>query len=487
MILVELVVAALALAPQQGAVAIEIETIDGDTYCSVRAQGAPIDDVMRELASKLGRELTGFERIEEPQRVTVELESRPLAQAVRTMLGAAGLRGRVGWQHIEVASDLPPFPQRAELFAAAELAYVRVLMEHPDSPDCPKARLALGEMKDLEGNRVNAIGHYELLIESYPASELVPEALARLCRDLVAEERWEEVRVRATELANRKESHPYHAQARRDLALSLAHLGDWRQALFVLRALDTAYETSDLLERSERLFVRARALVGAGDSAEALRCLDRIDALGVHAFGQIDSMELRARALDQAGRPLDAALAWLHFAAQADPSQRRTALVRAAELALKGEGDELSVVFLHAQAEALGLGDDLVPYLARARARLGLGLASVQPVVASPTARLREAERLLGRGLPAHARDAFQAVFLEQRALPPDQRVQLARGYATALETLSATGAAIDVLREVVATLEDPRDRAGLYVLAAEIHERDGRFDAAIDAYGGRL
>lgn len=464
---------------------VRVREQDGDTLCSVRASDASVRALVQDLGAQLGRRVSGFEELRDLPRVTAQLEDRPPTQALRYILGAAGLRARITAGEIVVERELAPFPTTAELDEAAEAAFLAALVRFPDHAEGASARMVLGELEEQRGRLERAAQHFDHLAEAYPESERVPEALWRSGQALTRALAYSEARTRFSQLANLRRPHPFHAGARLELARCLAQLGDARQALFVLEALDRAYPAETEAARAERLMVRARAEVGSGAHLAALRSLERACALVPPLLVSLEAMELRARALELAGRPADAAVAWIAFSRDERTPNVRRALKEAARLALEAEGQELAVIFVHGLAEQHGFGDELLGELAQARGRLGLGAESLAEV--TPLERLQRGELLLADGIFDAARTVLGGALPQALELDTWQRGRLAGALASARVACGDVEGGLDVLRRLVPTLESAEQRRGLYVLAGELLESVGLFEQAVDAYGGKL
>lgn len=464
---------------------VRVREVDGDVLCSVRAHDASVRGIIEDLARQLDRRVVGFEDLRDLPRVTVQLEDRPVAQTLRYVLGAAGLGARMTRDEIAVGKEHSPFPTLDELRDAAETAYLAALVRFPDHADGAQARLALGELEEERGRHERAAQHFGHLVEGYPESELVPEALWRAGTALLRTLAYSEARARFLELADMRRPHAYHAAARLELARCLTHLGDERQALFVLQALESAYPTESDVEHADRLMVRARAEVGNGAHVAALRTLEEAAILEPSLLVSLDAMELRARALERSGKPADAAIAWIAFSQDERTPNKRRALKEAARLALAAEGQELAVIFVHGLAEKHGFGDELLGELGQARGRLGLGAVSLSQV--TPLELLQRGELLLADGVVDAARTSLESALEGVAQLDSHERGRLAGALARARFAGDDVDGALEVLRRIVPMLESREQRRELYILAGEELEAALRFDAAVAAYGGVL
>jgi len=482
----------LALLPQQNRVLVDVVVENQDVYCDIQARDYPVHKVMERLCEELGgRELRGFEDVEDSPSVTVYLKHRPLSQAVDYVLGSVGMTGQVTTSAIHVQNALPPFPDENDTREAARLAFLRALRYFPESAEAPRARMELARIALEQGRPQLAVDHYQLLLEDYPESSLADEARMRAGRLLVELRDWAGAEPLFLEIANREirpgdtELQPLIGEARREYARCALMRGQARQALFMLRGLESAVPPVDREDRAMRLYLLARAELGVGNSDQCLRYLDQAQRVGRGVIDEFEGMDVRARAMEVAGHPIEAAMAWLHFSRDQSPAVEREALLRAAKLAIGIEGEELAVLFLYRQAEEDGLGEALLPFANEARTRLGLDAETY--VGGTPTIRLNRAVQLADAGLADEALALLEGIEPEVWTLPADERRRFALAYAPLLEVGKSVDSAITVLRDVARTLDSIENRKPLYLLAGEIYERHGRFDEAAAAYGGQL
>lgn len=480
-----------AFAAPQADSTIELIERDGDQYCNVQAKDVQVHVLMAKLGRELEREVVGFEDVESSPRINVFLRERPIEQAVSYILGSAGLSSKISARRITVGGELPPFPAKEDALRAAEVAFMTTLRRFPNSEDAPLARLELAEIAIDQGRTATAVDHYELLIESYPDHASVQDARMLAGELLVDLAEWTQALPHFEAIANIKlddkspaELLPVVAIARRELARCILMRGEPRRAQFMLQGLEHSLPPEDDRDRAERWLLQSRALIELGQSDQALLFLDRAMRLGQGIVSEFEGMDLRARCMDLSGKPVEASLAWLHWSRTQEIDNKRKALVRAAELALTVEGEELAVIFLHKYATDEGCGDALDPYYNEARSRLGLEAVSFEN--STPSTRLDRGEQLVVSGSEVQAANLFKILRRDFWTLPAEDRLRYGLAYAPLLEDESVD-AALEFLREVVRTLESVENRSRLYLLAAEICERHGRFDEAADAYGGKL
>jgi hypothetical protein len=237
-------------------------------------------------------------------------------------------------------------------------------------------------------------------------------------------------------------------------------------------------------DAQDRLYIRARALVGARRFHHALDALDEADLTERTAVEELDSFEIRALALEGIGRDADASRAWLAFAQRAIGSEREEGLRRAAELAL-GAGDELSVLFI--EQLATKLGEDGVVEASAREARQRLDLEDTDLVGASALERLDRAERLLAGGLGDEAHDLLESIHAQSTRFSEVDATRFLLAFGRTLGERAGVDAALEMLREGIGSIQDAERRRSIYLLAAELLEAEERFDDAIEAYKGRL
>lgn|GEM_PF-1551208 len=480
------------LAGAQKSVIIDHVVEDGDVYFDIEARDYPVRGLMESLCREAGLGLVGFEDVDDSPPVTVYLRHRPLHVVVEYVLGAAGLSGTLGADRLEVTALKPPFPDRERCLQAAEIGYLTALQRFPDGSEALEARERLAEIAVDRGQPEKAARHYELLAEALVDRQAQLAAHMQAGLLLVELEDWERAMPHFQLIGNTQldkgtslDEVELVALARRELARCILMRGESRRALYMLEGLGQVVEPLSPEDAAQRLMLFARAKIGLGEYEEALEDLDRIARGKRQYIDELEGMDLRARALEASGHPVEAAVAWLHFSRGKSKEVQREAFVRAAEVALSAEGEELGVMFLHRQAQAVGLGDALQPYLNEARSRLGLDATTFTG--GTPSQRLRLAQRLASTGASEQALRKLQSLERDFRALPASQRLAYAKTYAPLLESQESVGAAVAVLREVVMTLESVENRTQLYLLAGEIYERNNQFAAAAAAYGGEL
>ena len=215
------------LAPESGA-RVEVRDLEGLPLLSIEAREVPIRSLLPVIAAKLHVDLTGVDYLVRNPTVNVFLHERPYDDAIRWTLGSVGLRADVNRSRIHVYEDVPPYPDAAALFQEADRRYLQALRDHPEWPLADRAEMSRARINEELGPDFfgAAALAYETLIDSYPTSDLVPEASLRLARMLDRLGRWEQAVVAYETLASLPVPHPYHVTARLELALSLCHAGE---------------------------------------------------------------------------------------------------------------------------------------------------------------------------------------------------------------------------------------------------------------------
>lgn len=473
---------ATSMAP--GSFDLRMREVDGDVLCSVQAKNVSVQAVIEEIAQRTARTLTGFEGRGTLEAISVHIEERPLQYAVATSLGATGLRARITSTSIDVYPDLGTRATPEELDDQTEVAYLRALKAFPDDTAASRAEFALAEIQERRGNDAAALSHFEAVARRTADAEFIPDALMRAGVILERMGDWREAARPFSALANLAEPHPHQARARLEIARCMTYTGDARQALFMLDALEQVFPAADAHERQARLYVRARALNGTEQHADALRTLAEAESLGSDATQNASAMEMRAEALEHFARPAEAARAWLSFSEAARGADRRRALANAARLALDAD-DWIAVLMIEKYARGSGAEGDIAEFARSARANLGLDGNGGLPT--SPEESLMRAEELLSARAFRSAVQTCEALYRTRELLDEALFTRLASVYARALDADRGVGEAIDVLRAAVRSMKDVENRKRMYVLAAELYESHELFDEAIAAYGGNL
>lgn len=482
-----LLCAAALWAPAQLAstLSVEVRDVDGELRCDLAAAQMPLEEVLGELARRLDLRLEGLTDERRDVRVSVRLRDRSVEDALELVLGSVGLAWERRSDALLVRSASADALEPEDMRRIALASYLRTAKRFPRHPVAPRVAFGQGRVEEARGNSGAAIDHYVGLSEAYPESELVPEALLRAGALLVEQRQWHEAELLLAELLRLKPTADLDRGARLLMVRCMAFLDDPQRTVYALDALDSLHPPSEPEDLQERLYLRARAALGLRRPEEALALLGQADELGLDDDGErAESLELRARILEASGAPGEAARSWLALAEVAPEPERPDAWRSAARLALEA-GDELGALLVCEHARAAGAGD-AVGEQARA-ARLGLGLDARWQGSTAWQQRLARAERLLDAGQTAEADGLLAELHPAPSAAEPAVVRRLALAYARTRAALGSVDAALEVLREALARLEDPEARRSLYLLAGELLEDDGRWNAAVEAYRGRL
>lgn len=489
MLLLPLLLGPTVPTPQAGGVQLSIEHIDGDDWCTLRAEGEPLDQLLHRLADELEVELEGLEGARRPVLVTVDLVRRPVDQVLEIVCGTAGMTHSMRAGVLAVRPDDLHTLTSEELFDRAATSYLKAATRYPDHSFAPACRLDQGRVAEARGLPGAALDHYSTVVERYPMASAVPDALQAAGRLLEGQGRWAEANQRYRDLANHPAAETYHAVARLGVARCTIELGDPETAHHLLSALEIDRPARTPEERAERDLTRAHALVGMGRHDEGLRVLDGVEA-SFDPGQRTRSLRIRAQALHGTGLLADAAGTWLAYGravALDNPSERTVALHQSARLSLEA-GDEVATLFVCREADSLGLTLEFDEYRRRAYERLGF---ETVPAVATNDAetRIAAAEENIAQGEYGRAADALDDLMEARRALDPDLHVRLAVSWAQCLDYTEGVDRAALWLREVRSSFTAPADferRARLDITAAELFEKHELLDRAIEAYRGR-
>jgi hypothetical protein len=473
---------------------------DGELLLSVEARDVSAEALVGLVASRLRiGHVEGFEEVDGHPRVSAHLVERPAHQALRWILGSVGLVAVVGEDTITVSLDVGPSPDGKAMLRKAGTRYFDALRRFPDYPLADRAQMARAKIAEHLGQEQwgAAVLAYDHLIDEYPLSDFVPEAVLRAARLHAQLGNWDQAILRYEKLSKHTDRHPYHAVARAELAEALCRRGEEQterslavamgeKAVYVLDALDSNYSTQDEVQRYERLLVRARATALAGHSIRALQALDA--AARYAPAGEKDPrvLELRARAFARAGEHGAASSAWLAWAEAVGAPAHEDGYQRAARAALES-GEEIAVLMICARADELGFGESLAGAEAEARTHLGLPVTGIQGLDAAIN--LSRGEAHLSERRWDAAREVLRGVYRDRAQLTPDEYVRLAEAYARTLHRLGHEEAAVDVVRVLLRDLAKEGQRRQLYLLAADLYEnrQNPRFDLAVEALKGRL
>ncbi len=483
---------------QPGRFTVEVHDLGNDPTVTVRAEEAPALDIIRGIAEKLDLVVVGADQISGNRPVDAFLVRRPTRDAIRWILGSAGMRARVTATEIRIREDVPAIPTREELLVNAVLGFERVLRSNADQVDAPRLEMWLGDAQEKLGPAfyAQAVAAFIRIADEYPTSDLVPDALLRAGRLLSAQGRWADAALRFSQLADMDATvHTYRPTALLELARALCHVGEGLndpsamreqavKAIATLDVLDRNHPTRENHVRRTRLLVRALAQTLDADPMHAMQSLDLAQSYSPMADRDPEVNAIRPLAFSRAGRHGDASTAWLRYAENLTGDERAEVLRNAALEALDGD-HELAVLFIHRMAQNEGHGDSLVDLKNVAEMRLELGGEVVTHFDLDQE--LTRALDLLDHRQFGQAVNALGRLFVQRERLEPAQRLEMILAYATALEGHDMRATSFDVLRRAVTEFKIEANRRQLYRLAADIHERAGHWNEAIEALKGNL
>jgi tetratricopeptide (TPR) repeat protein len=486
----------LALVAQPGDVQVKIETIEGSARCTVRAeQESPqviFGALMREARPLPGVGsllVVGADRIPAEPLLDLTLTERPFGEVLGIVMGSVGLRLEHGAGTLTIHPEANPEASNSELLERSRRSLISTLNKLPNTDISPRVLFSLARVEEKLGELDASQGHFRQLAEQYPASDLVPRALAKASTILQREGQWGEAKQVLSELCNLPYAHEYYPFGLLELARCHAQLSEGREGMRVLDALDAiwglAKTEATRADRAERLFVRAACLYEAGDPGQVLVLLDNCNDLGHRGDLDPQVFPLRAKALEAVGRPADAAVAWLaRSRSTTDEHVQGQSLREAARLALAAD-DQLAMDLIYARGVELGVEDSLRGLRFEARARLGLTTDGMNPESAAGLLLLGRTR--LEAGDAEGALSALVQAKSHREELKGSDFLDLNILLGHAAHQVLGVDEAVAEMREGLSLLSRRGDRAQIYLLAAEFYEAAGRYDDAIDAYGGRL
>ena len=486
----------LALTTQVGEVRVNIEANEGEALCSVHAEQATpqviFGALMREaraLPSIDSMPVVGADFVPTEPLLDVVITDRPFSEALDIVMGCVGLRSEHRAGTLTITKEFKEAASGEELLESARRSLVNTFTAHPNTDLSARILHTLARVEEKLGAADAASGHLRQIAEDFPNSDLVPAALSHAGHLLQEAGNWGEAKQVLGQLCNLPYAHDLYPNGLLELARCHAQLGEGHEGLRVLDALDAIWPLEKLdetlVERAERLFVRAACLHEAGDPGQTLVLLDQCNGLGHRGDLDPQVFPLRARALEAVGRPVDAALAWLARSRSAESQALQgEALTEAARLALVAD-DQLVLDLIYKHGEEIGVEDSLEGLLFEAHARLGISTGEMEPN--TPVGFILLGRMHLDSGEPEQA----LAPLLEARA----HREELAQADLLDMNILLGRAAheahgvdsAVAEMREGLSMLSRRGDRTQIYLLAAELYEGVGRYDDAIAAYQGQL
>lgn len=464
---------------------VEAAELDGEWRCSIYARHADLRSLLTDLGGRCGVTLEGLDELPAGARVVVDLRDRSVHQALEAVLGSVGRRALVRTNTWTITPSLRAPAPVEDLRAQAMGAYLATLRDFPGHPAGADALLHQAEIETKRGNLAAAYVVLDGLVERFPDSEHVPEALFRSARALIARRDWEQAASRLADLLRVPGSEDYEVPARVDLARCMAWLGELDRALTMLDALDSIAVPADVRDEQRRLFVRARVHTLSRAFGQASALLDRATRASIPDEMLNEYLELRARTHEGLGEITQAARCWLALSDTSAGDERARALEHAARLALES-GDEVSVLMIHALAEESDDSAQTSAPAAQARRRLALDGDDARPGE-SLELELARAEDLVTEGLLGGALELLGALDAEQEGLDQDQLARFALAYGHALAGAAHVDDALALFRSVLPRLQAEEHRRDVYLLAAELLDGAGRLDDAIEALQGRL
>jgi tetratricopeptide (TPR) repeat protein len=457
------------------------EVVEGEILCSVQAVRVPAVRLVRSLAKELGQELEGVELLSPTSVVSVDMERRPVRQVWEFMVGSLGLRADVRSHVVSLRTEAADVATSDAMLEEASRRFIGLQRDYPDHPLVAEALFQRGWVEERRGVSAAAWTSYELLVEHFPESERVPQALLRAGLAFSAAGEWERGAARLSELLRREDQAEMEAPARAALARCLAHLGRSETALAMLDALDTSLPAVSGADQQDRQYARARALVGLRRWKEAIAALDLADARPPTSHQEHEALELRALALEGMADWSGASRNWLLLSKRLEGNERTIALRHAARLAFAA-GDDLAVLFM---ADMAKHDSEVGEFGRQAGERLGWERSA--PTSESVQQRLDRAERALAGGTELEAHALLTSIHPMRGTLTPDELRRFALMYAPALAQRDGLDGAIELLREAARATPSGEDRRIMYLLAGELLERGDRLEQAIAAYEGRL
>ena len=469
--------------PRTPEVFVELKTVNDELVCTVHTSRASAAEILTEIASKSSRELIGLDTSTPGDAIPVWLDERPLSYVVHTVAASAGWRVNVRNSRIELRCMPESEDPQVNLEQLCRSSYERAVQSHPDHPLAAEAELVLGAIRERNGDLRVAEGHYKRVIARKDNPKETPEALLR--SGLIEEklDNWKEAAELFRTLANLPQEHPYRVRARLEIARCLAQSGDPRAALFTLDALELVFPAKSTSDRQARMYVRARALLGAKRESEAIQTLRDADALGHSEEWDTDAMELRAEALAFSGRNAEAGRAWLAYAEKAVGDEKLRGWVNAAEQAREA-GDTLAVLCVLRMAKGTRAETRIAGIAEEARKELGLS-GNDDPALGGDL--LAQAEALIDQQKTARALTLLEPLYQRREERPADARLELVVLYARALAAEKDVDAGVAELRRNLDAFPDAPARKRLCSAAGEIFEAAERYDEAYRAFGGQL
>ncbi len=473
-----------------------VEGLPGAENLTITANEAEFDAVITQIARASQREVKGLDVLSRHPRVTIDLAGMDLRDSLRWIGGSVGMRITLSASVIEVAEDLPLYPERKDLFGRASELYSVALRDHSSSGFAPRAQWTRAVIEsETPGRDREAAELFDEIVEEYPGSDLVPDALLAAGQLFGRANEWNNAAVRFDALCADPREHGHSITARRLLADAHTRIAagatnpvvaaeNARRALGVLDALDDNDPTRDLDERRRRALIRSRAESLTGHPVDALKALDIAQTYSDLGDHDPEIARLRALAFESAERHADACRAWLRLSVLVEGDARETCYERAAAAANAGR-ESLAAIAIWKKADSEGLGDSVKRHADAAY--IALDLVPPHIDLFGDSERLSRGEGLLDREMYDEAIDALRPIFDRRSALERDEHRRLAFAYSCALARKHQVDDAMLVLRQCAGEMTRPADRREVYLFAARFLEETGDIDRAIAALEGRL
>ena len=486
----------LALTTQTPALQVSVSSYEGETSCTIKAEQVSPREVfgalMREARPLPGVDsiiVVGADKIPAAPLLDLTISARPFGEALGILMGCVGLRIE---QRAETLTVLPEYEEGATSEALLERArrnLVSTFSSFPNSDVSPLILQAMARVEEKLGLNDAAEGHLRQLAQDFPDSDLVPSALTHAGQLLQRSGQWGEAKQVLSQLCNLPYAHDHYPNGLLELARCHAELGEGRQGLRILDALNAIWPLDKGVDspaiQAERLFVHAACLFEAGDAGEALVLLDRCNELGHRGDLDPKVFPLRARALEAVGRPADAAVAWLARSRRVEGKELQSvALAEAARLALVAD-DQLALDLIYARGVELGVEQSLVGLRFEARASLGLSTDGMKPE--GPNGLLLLGKRHLDAGRNEEALRALLAAKEHRHEFSETENLDLNILLGRASNEVRGIDSAVAEMREGLPLLSKRGDRTQVYLYVAELYESAGRYEDAIAAYEGQL
>ena len=473
-----------------------VDGLPGGETLSITANEAEFDVVIAQIGRASQREVKGLDVLSRHPRMTINLAGADLRDSLRWIGGSVGMRITLSASEIKVAEDLPLYPERQDLFDRAFELYGVALRDHSGSEFAPRAQWTRAVIEsETPGRDREAAELFDGIVEEYPGSDLVPDALLEAGKLFGRAGDWGNAAARFDALCADPREHGHSITARRLLADAYASIAagatnpvmgqeNARRALMVLDALDDNDATRDMGERRRRALIRSRAESLTGNPVGALKSLDIAEAHSDLGQNDPEVAHLRALALETAGRHADACRAWLRLSTLVEGDARETSYERAAAAANAGR-EHLAAIAIWKKADSEGLGGSVKRHADAAYITLDIVPPRID--LFGDSERLSRGEAFLDRAMDDEAIAALRPIFDRRSALERDEHRRLAFAYSRALAREHQLDDAMLVLRKSAGEMTRPADRRDVYLFAARVLEEAGEIDRAIAALEGRL